>query len=37
MTARPSRHQFVFGALSYAAMWAVSIGYLIAHYAGMVP
>ena len=37
MTSRPSRRQFVIGALSYAGMWAASIGYLWAHYAGLVP
>lgn len=37
MSARPSRRQLWLGAITYAAMWAASIGYLIAHYAGMVP
>lgn len=37
MTGRPSRRQFVIGTLSYAAMWAASIGYLVAHAKGLVP
>jgi len=36
MTARPCR-RLVLGALAYAAMWAASIGYLVAHAKGLVP
>ena len=37
MTARPTRRQLVLGSLAYAAMWAVSIGYLVLHHHGIVP
>jgi len=37
MTTRPSRRQFWLGAIAYAAMWATSIGYLVAHAKGWVP
>lgn len=36
MTTLPSRLRFWIGALIYAALWAASIGFLVAHYAARV-
>lgn len=37
MTTHPSRRRLVLGAIGYVAMWAASIGYLVAHAKGLVP